>query len=274
MEKQANINTHGNKELSSITEQLTLLFTLVKNDLKSRYSGSALGIVWAYVQPLVTVLVFWYVFQVGFRNPPVNDVQFILWFVAGYIPWTFFNDGLLSSTNVFYEYSYLVKKIKFKVRLLPIIKVLSSFCIHVFLLVFVLVLYLIYGYRPTVAWISVIYYSICIMALLVGFAYMVGALSVFFKDAGQLVTILLQIGFWLTPVFWSPSTMSDKVLKVLKFNPLYYVMEGNRAALIEGTAFWQRPILGTLYFWAFSMVLFLIGAKVYKKLRPHFSDLL
>ncbi len=255
-------------------EEIKLLLSLVKNDLKSRYSGSALGLTWAYVQPLVTVLVFWYVFQVGFRNPPVNNVEFILWFVAGYIPWTYFNDGLLSSTNVFYEYSYLVKKMKFKVWQLPIIKVLSSFCIHVFLLLFVFFLYLIYGYRPSIAWISVPYYSLCVMALLIGNAYLVGALSVFFKDAGQLVNILLQIGFWLTPVFWSPSTMNEKVLKVLRFNPLYYVFEGNRAALIEGVGFWRQSPLMTAYFWVFAIAVMLVGRKVYLGLRVHFSDLL
>ena len=107
-------------------DDIRLVLSLVKNDLKSRYSGSALGLVWAFVQPLITVLVFWFVFT-GFRNAPVDNVPFIIWFVAAYIPWTFFNDGLLSTTNVFYEYSYLVKKMKFKIWLLPIIKLLSSF---------------------------------------------------------------------------------------------------------------------------------------------------
>ncbi len=255
-------------------EDIRLMSNLVQNDLKSRYSGSALGLIWAYVQPLVTVLVFWFIFQVGFRNPPVKDVEYILWFVAGYIPWTFFNDGLLSSTNVFYEYAYLVKKMKFKVWQLPIIKVLSSFCIHIFLLTFVIFLYLVYGYTPKFAWISVIYYSFCVLALLMGNAYLVGALSVFFKDVGQLVGILLQIGFWLTPVFWSPTTMNENVLRLLRFNPLFYVFEGNRAALIDGKGFWQQSPLMTLYFWCFALVMFFIGKKVYSGLRVHFSDLL
>lgn len=254
-------------------DEIRLVLSLVKNDLKSRYSGSALGLVWAFVQPLITVMVFWFVFT-GFKNPPVDDVQFIIWFVAAYIPWTFFNDGLLSTTNVFYEYSYLVKKMKFKIWLLPLIKLLSSFCIHVFLLLFVFLMYLIYGYTPNIAWISVFYYSFCVFALLIGLAYCVGAVAVFFKDAAQLVNIILQLGFWMTPVFWNPATMSGKVLKILSFNPLYYVMEGNRAALIYSVGFWNRPILGTVYFWGFTLAMFIIGTKVYRNLRVHFSDLL
>ncbi len=255
-------------------EDLKLIPQLVWNDLKSRYSGSALGIVWAYVQPLITVLVFWYVFQTGFRTPPVNDTVFILWFVAGYIPWTFFNDGLMSSTNVFYEYSFLVKKMKFKVWLLPVIKVLSSLVIHAVLVLFVILMYLIYGVSPDIAWISVLYYTFCIMMLLFGNAYLVSAVSVFFKDAAQLVTVLLQIGFWITPIFWSPGSMTAEALKIMRLNPLYYILNGYRDALIEGRGFWDQPVMDTLYFWGFTIVMILLGLKVYKKLRIHFSDLL
>jgi len=107
-------------------DDFRIFFQLVENDLKSRYSGSAFGVVWAYIQPLVTILVFWYVYQVGFRNPPVSNVEFILWFIAAYIPWTFYSDGTVTAANVMYEYSYLVKKMRFKVWQLPIIKVFSS----------------------------------------------------------------------------------------------------------------------------------------------------
>ena len=65
-----------------VRENVKLITKLVKNDLKSRYSGSAFGTVWAYLQPMVTILVFWYVFQIGFKNPPVDNVEYILWFIA------------------------------------------------------------------------------------------------------------------------------------------------------------------------------------------------
>ena len=101
--------------LQEIIQGRVLLLNLAKNDLKSRYAGSFFGIVWALIQPLVTILVFWYVFQVGFKTAPVNNVEFILWFAAAYIPWVYFNDGLMSTTNCLYEYNYLIKKIKFPV---------------------------------------------------------------------------------------------------------------------------------------------------------------
>ena len=123
--------------LQEIIQGRVLLLNLAKNDLKSRYAGSFFGIVWALIQPLVTILVFWYVFQVGFKTAPVNNVEFILWFAAAYIPWVYFNDGLMSTTNCLYEYNYLIKKIKFPVSLLPLVKVCSSAMIHSFFICFI-----------------------------------------------------------------------------------------------------------------------------------------
>lgn len=255
-------------------ENIKIIVDLIENDLKSRYSGSAFGIIWAYIQPLVTILVFWYVFQVGFRNPPVNNVEYILWFAAGYIPWIYFNDGVMSSSNVFYEYSYLVKKMKFKVWMLPIIKVMSSLCIHVFFIVFLIGLFFLYGYQFALPWLSILYYSFCLTVLLLGVAFLVSSLSVFFKDVAQFVNIVLQIGFWLTPIFWSETSMNAKALNVLKLNPLYYLVTGYRDALINGIGFWQQGLLKTVYFWCACICIVAVGMLIYRRLRDHFSDLL
>lgn len=260
--------------MNKAKEFITLMRMLIGNDLKSRYSGSVFGVVWAYIQPLVTILVFWYVFQVGFRNPPVENVAYILWFIAGYIPWTFFNDGVMSSANVFYEYSYLVKKMKFRVWTLPIIKVFSSLYIHTFFLVFILGMYLLYGYVPQLAWLSILYYTFCTFVLLLGNAYLLSSLAVFFKDTSQLVNVILQILFWLTPIFWTNDQMNDSVLRVLKCNPMYYIINGYREALINGSGFWQQPIGMTIYFWVFAAAILLIGLRVYQNLKVHFADLL
>ena len=112
------------------------------------------------------------------------------------------------------------------------------------------------------------------MFLLIGNAFLIGALSVFFKDAAQLVGIILQIGFWLTPVFWSDESMGENILRILKLNPLHYVLQGYRDALIHGIPFWREPIGQIAYFWIIAIVINIIGLCIYKKLRVHFSDLL
>lgn len=87
-----------------------MLYFLSVNDFKTKYAGSYLGVIWAFVQPVVTVLIYWFVFEVGFRSGSVHSVPFILWLVAGIVPWFFFAEAWGSATNCLMEYSYLVKK--------------------------------------------------------------------------------------------------------------------------------------------------------------------
>ena len=100
------------KETRSLPAELfagrTLIFQLAKNDFKKKYAGSYLGIVWAFVQPVVTVMVYWFVFGM-IRSSSPRPVPFVLWLIAGLIPWFFFQDGLINGTNALLEYNYLVK---------------------------------------------------------------------------------------------------------------------------------------------------------------------
>ena len=113
-----------------------------------------------------------------------------------------------------------------------------------------------------------------ISVLLVGNAFLNASLTVFIKDFGQLINILMQIGFWLTPIFWSDATMSESVLRVLKMNPMYYPTTGYRQALIDHLWFWERPMAETLYYWLIAFAVMLLGMFVYRHLREHFTDLL
>ena len=109
-----------------------LIFSLAKNDFKTKYAGSYLGIVWAFVQPIVTILVYWFVFSVGLRAGNADDYPFVLYLVSGIVPWFFFQDALNGGTNALLEYNYLVKKVVFKISILPMVKVISAMFVHCF----------------------------------------------------------------------------------------------------------------------------------------------
>ena len=111
-----------------------LLWNLTKKDLKQRYLGSYLGILWAFIQPTITVFIFWFVFQVGFKSMPVDNFPFILWLVCGMFPWFFFSEAWSSATNSIVANSFLVKKVVFRVSLLPIIQIMSALLVNCFLL--------------------------------------------------------------------------------------------------------------------------------------------
>ena len=126
-----------------------LVAKLAKNDFKTRYAGSYLGIVWAFIQPVITILVYWFVFSVGFRSGTGDlGVPFVLYLVAGIVPWFFFQDALMGGTNSLLEYNYLVKKVVFKVEILPVIKLISCLFVHVFFVLIMFFVFLISGKKP------------------------------------------------------------------------------------------------------------------------------
>ena len=250
-----------------------LIWNLSKNDFKTKYAGSYLGIIWAFVQPIVTVLIYWFVFEVGFKSAPMDDFPFVLWLVAGIIPWFFFNESLLNATNSLLEYNYLVKKVVFKISILPIVKIMSSLYVHIFFIILANIIYIMNGYMPGVYMIQVIYYSLCTFILALGISYATSAMVIFFKDLGQIVNILLQFGMWMTPIMWSYEMISPQYQWILKLNPMYYVVEGYRDTFIRKVWFWER-FNQTIYFWVVAVGLFIVGTVIFKKLKNHFADVL
>ena len=261
--------------IKEIISNRKLIANLSFNDFKTKYAGSFLGIVWAFIQPLITIFVYWFAFQVGLRSQDVGNFPFALWFMAGLIPWFFFSDGLNGGTNALIDYSYLVKKVVFNIDILPLVKVISAVFVHLFFIVFLLIMYALYGYYPDLYSLQILYYSLCLFLLVLGLSYITAPLVVFFRDLGQIVNIILQVGVWMTPILWNIDTMqvSDKIKKLLKLNPVYYIVQGYRDALINKAGFWEHPWL-TLYFWLFTLLAFFIGTRLFKKLRLHFADVL
>ncbi len=259
--------------LKDIFRQRKMLKSLAKNDFKQQYLGSALGILWAFIQPTIMICLYWFVFSVGFKSQPVENVPFICWLVAGLIPYFFFADAWGKCTNVVIEYSYLVKKIVFSVRLLPIIKIISSCYIHLFFIVFTIALFAVYGFYPDLYYLQLIYYVFALWILLLGLGWLTAAMQVFLKDVTQIVSVICQILFWGTPILYATNIVPEKVLFILKTNPLYYIVQGYRDIFISKQWFWQHPVL-TVYFWVVTLCIFILGAFVFRQLRPHFADVL
>ena len=257
-----------------INNNRTLIWNLSKNDFRTKYAGSYLGIVWAFVQPIVTILVYWFVFEFGLKSgSPIKDVPFILWFMTGLVPWFFFQESVTNATNCMLEYSYLVKKVLFKISILPIVKIISALFVHLVFIGFLFIVGSIYGFYPSVYTIQLAYYSFCTFFLVLAISYATSAIIIFFKDLGQIINIFLQIGMWMTPIMWSYTIMPKQLQWIVKLNPMYYIVEGYRDAVINNVWFFER-YFQTAYFWIIALSLFVVGAIIFKKLKPHFADVL
>ncbi len=250
-----------------------LIFNLAKNDFKTKYAGSYLGIFWAFVQPIVTILVYWFVFQVGFRSGTVSEFPFVVWLTCGMVPWFFFSDAWMSATNSMLEYSYLVKKVVFNIGILPMVKILSAFFVNLFFILVMLVLCAVYGYYPNLYSLQFIYYIFAMFMLVLSLSYLTSAIVIFFRDLTQLMNIVLQVGMWMTPIMWNKAMLDESLWWILKLNPMFYIVQGYRDSILEQTWFFEH-MTWTIYFWVFIIVAFIIGTAIFKKLRPHFADVL
>jgi len=255
-----------------------LIWKLAKNDFKKRYSGSYLGIIWATAQPIVTVIMYWLVFDkiFGTRSQMVAEgieVPYVLFLMAGLVPWFYFSEAITHGTMALLEYTYLVKKVVFNISILPIIKVIAATFIHLFFVFILLLVSIGYGYYPSIYTLQIFYYSFCMFLLVLAMSYFTCAIVVFIRDLQQIIAIALQIGMWATPILWDISSLSDSMKTFFKLNPLVYVVNGFRSALYEETWFWEHFYSST-YFWIFTISLFCIGTLIFRKLRVHFADVL
>lgn len=264
-----------------LIENRNMIKSLAKNDFKTKFAGSYLGTIWAFVQPVITVLIYWFVFDMalGARASIRGELPlpYVLWLVAGIVPWFFFSDCISAGTSALVEYNYLVKKVVFHIDILPVVKVFSSIFVHIFFVAFTIVIFLFYGYFPDFYVLQVVYYSGGVLILALGMTYLTSALTVFFPDVRQIVNIALQIGIWMTPIMWNITDMQDKipapVLTILQLNPLYYIVMGYRESFIDKAGFWEHPGM-TVYFWVFTAVVCVLGVTVFKRLKVHFADVL
>ena len=263
--------------LKELVAKRKLIWELSKADFRKRFVGSYFGVVWMFIQPIVTVLIYWLIFgPIGFKSaPPVPNASYVQWLIPG--PWFFFSEALNCGTGCLQEYNYLVKKVVFNISVLPVVKIISAMFVHAFFVLFTIILYAAYGKFPDFYYLQIIYYSVCVFILVLGLSYATSAIVIFFRDLTQIINIVLQVGVWLTPIMWiveaSPLMGHPVIMKILKLNPMYYIVSGYRDTFLMKTWFWEHAGW-TVYFWIFTILCFLFGSWVFKRLRIHFADVL
>ncbi len=250
-----------------------LILNLAKNDFKTRYAGSYLGIVWAFIQPVVTIMVYVMVFTVGFKSGTTQNIPFTLYLIGGMVPWLYFQEALGAGTGALLEYSYLVKKVVFKISILPIVKLISAMFVHICFVAFAIFVFIVYGYIPDIHIIQIIYYAFAMFVFVLAICYTTSAIVVFFRDLTQIIMIILQVGVWSMPILWDIGIAPAKWQWIFKINPMYYIVSGYRQSLYEGVWVWDRFAIN-IYFWVITIILLAIGTTVFKRLKVHFADVL
>ena len=183
------------KKVEKVVCNFSFIWQFAIDDFKMKYAGSGLGTLWAFLQPIITIVLYWFVFQIGFKSQPVENFPFILWLISGLVPWFFVSESVSNATGCMTEYSYLVKKVLFNIDILPFAKVISVLLVQLVLIVFTIILFAIGGYWPDLHYLQIPIYLLYMILLATGVSYFTATLYVFFKDTMQIVAIVLQIFF-------------------------------------------------------------------------------
>jgi len=248
---------------------------MARMTLDKMYSGSTLGVIWALVNPILFILVYWFGMQIGIRGGKAiaGHIPYIFWMMSGIIAWFFIRDILQKSIGCIRRDRHLVTKVVFPVDTIPVYSTMALFFIHLVLFAIVFLVLAIFGYFPDIYYLQFIYY--------IGFMFIFGCilstflstLSVISLDFQNLVRTTSMIFFWLSPVLWSADRAGHILQVVIKLNPFYYFIQGYRDTFLYKIWFWERPH-HTLYMILFTIVFGLITAYLYEKLHGDFSDVL
>ena len=248
-----------------------LIIEMAKRDIATNHVGSLLGFFWTFVNPVLIVLILWFVFSVGMKVAPKGNVPFVVWLAVGMAIWNTFSEVVGGSTGVIASNAHLVKKVVFPLSILPVVKLVSALITHAVFLAMIIVLILLYGLPVTLYWLQALYYFFAMCVLALGLSWITSSINIFVRDTGQVVNVLLQFGFWVTPIFWELGMMPVEIQDVLRLNPMFYIVQGYRDSFIYGVPFWQDWGMA-LYYWCTTFLVFSLGAVIFLRLRPHFAD--
>lgn len=252
------------------------IFKLAKTDLVKTYRGAALGWAWAIIKPAVTIFVYWFTFQIGLRHgSSVEGYSFFLWLIAGLIPWFYMSDMITGGTECVRKYSYLVTKMKFPISTIPTFFSISKFIVHLFLTAIMIIIFACMGYPPDIYMLQLPIYMLLSFLFFTTFASFTSLLACISKDFSNLVKSLVTAVFWLSGVLWNVNTMADIpwLKKLLKVNPITYLVEGYRNCFIHKTWIWESPKT-LIAFLILLLILVIASLWAHKKLKKEIPDVL
>ena len=252
----------------------SLAFKLGKNDFRNRFANTSLGTIWGFAQPFVFMITYVIVFQYILHSGSSGQYPYVVWFLPGMSMWMYCSDAILTSSNSIRNYSYLVKKVVFPVDIIPVISLTSASFIGIFLMFIAVVVSSIFGYVPN--FLNVIYILFCAIVFIISLTRLTSAITTVVPDFAQLLTIVIQLCMWFTPIVWNLSMISNQTfVKIFKCMPFTYLVEGFRQAFMENSQIiTEQNYMFTIVFWVITILIFLWGNRVFRKTKKDFADVL
>ena len=259
------------RNLSQLPRYRALIQSLVARELKARYRGSVLGFFWSFINPLLLLTIYTFVFKYVMPSAPQGTDPYPLFMFCGLLPWTWFSSALVESSSVLISGGNLIKKVLFPAEILPIVTVRANM-VHFFLALPILVFFLIWFRAPLtpgeLAWFPVVVLVQYVFTL--GCALILSALTVHFRDIKDILANLLTLWFFATPIIYSYKFAPALAQRFMNLNPFAHLAISYQEILFFPGPFGHWKWLVALGFG--SAVFFLFGYFVFDRLRDSFAE--
>jgi len=260
--------------LAAIWSYRHFIVSSIRNDLRSRFARSKLGALWMVLQPLAQVAIYALVLSriMAAKLPGIdNRYAYVIYLMAGMIAWSLFAEVVTRSLTMFVDSGNLMKKMAFPRVCLPIIIGGSSLVNNLLLLVTAVGVFLLIGHPPTRAMLWLPLLIGINLAFGLGIGLILGVLNVFVRDVAQVMMVVLQLMFWLTPVVYMPSIVPDRLRAILEFNPMMHMVVAFQNVLLYGRA---PGFEGLAFLAVASAVLLLFALFLFRRAAPEMVDVL
>ncbi|EEE06200.1 ABC transporter permease [Burkholderia multivorans] len=263
--------------LTSLVKNRRLMFDLARRDAVGRYKGSALGILWSMLTPLLMLSVYTFVFSGVFKSrwggesTPGSHSEFAVVLFAGMLTFNIFSECVNRAPSLVLANTNFVKKIVFPLEILPCVSLLSAlFHASISITILLVAEFLIQGSVPiTALLLPVVLTPLCLLIL--GISWLLSATGVYLRDIGQTIGILVTALMFLSPIFFPLSSLPENIRNLVYWNPLTFPIEQSRNVLI-----WGKPIDWTIWcgYLAISLIVSWIGFAWFQKTRKGFADVI
>ena len=256
-------------QLRTLVRYRPLIRSLVSRDLKARYRGSVLGFFWSFINPLLLLITYGLVFTyvLPARHSPAME-PYLLFFACGILPWTWFQSSLAEASGVLIAGGNLIKKVLFPAEVLPVVTVFANLA-QMLLALPILALFLLYEGRLSVGALWVVLPILVQLVFTLGFALLLSALTVHFRDIQSILGHLLHVWFFGSPILYYYGDLSGRMRQVLRFNPMTHILVSYQQALFEGSFHHGPGLLGAA---VVALLVLACGAWLFDRLRDTLAE--
>lgn len=257
------------RQFQDLLRHRALIGSLVSRDLKARYRGSVLGFIWSFINPILLLLTYWIVFTFMFPGArPTSTNPYALFIFCGILPWTWFSASVAESSGVLISSGNLIKKVLFPAEVLPTVAVMANL-VQFALGLPILLLFLVLSAK--LSWTLVLLPVVAAVQFVftLGFSYFVSALTVHFRDIQSILSHVLHIWFFATPILYEFDSLPAGLRAILRFNPMTHIILSYQEILFHGSFHHTRGLALTA---AASVAVLVVGAFLFERLRDTLAE--